>query len=106
MVGYQLRNDLVHGTPTPNVLDKEATDFAESKRRWAFDVFRDYLTLAKDIWAGTVPEIAGHLDGGACGDVCTSLEEYGWPGVVAEYRSSLNPKGSGVDQLPPGATER
>jgi hypothetical protein len=106
MAGYELRSDLVHGTPTPDVLDKEATDFAESTRRWAFDVFRDYLALAKDIGAGTVPEIAGYLDSGACSDVCSSLEEYGWPAIVTEYRASLNPKGSGVDQQSPVATER
>jgi hypothetical protein len=27
MLGYELRNDLVHGTPTPGVPDKEASDF-------------------------------------------------------------------------------
>jgi hypothetical protein len=35
MAGYQLRSDLVHGTPTPDALDTEATKFAEFTRRWA-----------------------------------------------------------------------
>jgi hypothetical protein len=92
MAGYQLRSDLVHGTPTPDVLDKEATAFAEFTRRWAFDVFRDYLTLVKDSGAGTVTEIAAHLDRGPCNDVCSWLEEHGGSSIVAEYRESLKPK--------------
>jgi hypothetical protein len=93
MAGYQLRSDLVHGTPTPDVLDKEATAFAEFTRRWAFDVFRDYLTLVKDSGAGTVTEIAAHLDRGPCNDVCSWLEEHGGSSVVAEYREALRVQG-------------
>lgn len=92
MAGYQLRSDLVHGTPTPDVLDKEAAAFAEFTRRWAFDVFRDYLTLVKSIGAGTVTEVAAHLDSGPCNDVCRWLEENGGSLIVAEYRESLKPK--------------
>ncbi len=89
MAGYQLRSDLVHGTPTSDVLDREATDFAEFTRLWAFDVFRDYLKLAKTISAGTVTAVAGHLDSGPCNDVCSWLEEYGGSSIVAEYRELL-----------------
>ena len=90
--GYTLRNDLVHGSPTPDVLDEEATDLAEFTRLWAFDVLRDYLTLAKDMGAGTVAGIAAHLDRGPCNDVCSWLDEHGGSSVVAEYRESLAPK--------------
>jgi hypothetical protein len=35
MLGYALRSDFLHGSPTSAVPDKEATEFAESKRYWA-----------------------------------------------------------------------
>ncbi len=95
MAGYQLRSDLVHGTPTPDVLDKEATAFAEFTRRWGFDVFRAYLTLVKDIRAGTITEVAAHLDRGPCSDVCSWLEERGGSSIVAEYRDAVRPTQSG-----------
>lgn len=91
MAGYQLRSDLVHGTPTPDVLDSEATEFAEFTRLWAFDVFRDYLTFAAAIQAGTITQIAAQLDNGPCNDVCTWLEEHGGSAVVTEYRGSPTP---------------
>jgi hypothetical protein len=89
MAGYQLRSDLVHRTPTPDVLDKEATEFAEFTRLWAFDVFRDYPSLAIAIGAGTVKEIAAHLDSGPCNDVRSWLDEYSGSSIVAEYTESL-----------------
>jgi hypothetical protein len=39
--GYELRNNLVHGTPTSDVPDAEAERFADITRKRAFDVFRD-----------------------------------------------------------------
>jgi hypothetical protein len=88
MAGYQLRSDLIHGAPTTDVLNKEATDFAEFTRLWAFDVLRDYLTLAHTISADTVTAIVSHLDKGSCTEVCSWLEEHGGSSVVAEYRGS------------------
>jgi hypothetical protein len=64
MLGYALRSDLVHGTPTSGVPDKEATDFAESRRYRAYTVFRDYLKLAEAIEAAEVADIVSHLDVG------------------------------------------
>jgi hypothetical protein len=87
MVGYELRSDLVHGTPTSDVLDKEAIEFAESRRLWAFNVFRDYLKLAKAIGAGTVTDIVTRLDGGPCDEVCSWLEDHGGSSVVDEYKN-------------------
>jgi len=92
VAGYELRNDLVHGSPTPDVLDDEATRLAEFTRMWAFDVLRDYLTLAKHLGAGSVREIAAHLDHGACHDICAWLDEHGGSSIVAEYRDSVTPK--------------
>lgn len=92
MLGYGLRSDLVHGTPTSGVPDREATDFAESRRRWAFDVFRDYLMLAKTIGAATVTEVVSHLDNEHCDRVCAWLEEHGGSEIVAEYKDSRAPK--------------
>ena len=92
MLGYSLRSDLVHGTPTSGVPDKETTDFAESRRRWAFEVFGDYLMLAKTIGAATVTDIIGHLDREHCDKVCTWLEEPGGSAIVSEYKGSLAPK--------------
>lgn len=92
MLGYSLRSDLVHGTPTSSVPDKEATDFAESRRRWAFEVFRDYLVLAKTTRADAVTDIIGYLDREHCDKVCTWLEEHDGSAVVAEYKGSLAPK--------------
>jgi hypothetical protein len=89
IVGYQLRSDLVHGTPTRDVLDEEAAEFAEFTRLWAFDVFRDYLRFATAIGAGTVSEIAVHLDSGPCDDVCSWLKAHGGSSIVAEYKESL-----------------
>jgi hypothetical protein len=87
MNGYDLRSDLIHGTPTPDVSDRRATEFAESRRRWAFEVLDDYLKLAKDIGAVTVKQIVAHLDGGPCDEVCTWLDEQGGSAIVAEYRA-------------------
>jgi hypothetical protein len=92
IAGYQLRSDLVHGTPTFDVLDTEATEFAEFTRRWAFDVFRHYLRLAQVIGADEIAAIVGHLDGGPCIEVCSWLEEHGGSSIVAEYREALGSK--------------
>jgi hypothetical protein len=92
MLSHSLRSDLVHGTPTMDVPDKEATDFAESRRGWAFNVLRDYLKLAKDIGAATVNDVLGHLDAGPCDRVCAWLEEHGGSAIVAEYRNALAPE--------------
>jgi hypothetical protein len=94
MTGYQLRSHLVHGTPTPDVLDTEATKFAEFTRRWAFDAFRDYLAYATAIQAGTVTQITTQLDNGPRNHACTWLEEHGGSAIVAEYHGSLRPPSS------------
>lgn len=94
MLGYSLRSDLVHGTPTSGVPDKEATDFAESRRYWAYTVFRDYLKLAAAIKAAEVTDIIGYLDREHCDKVCAWLEASGGPEIVAEYRKSVAPRAS------------
>jgi hypothetical protein len=89
MLGYLLRSDLVHGKPTSSVPDKEANDFAESRRLWAFNVFRDYLKLANETGAATVDDLVSHLDRDHCADVCSWLGEHGGSDVVDEYKTSL-----------------
>jgi hypothetical protein len=96
MAGYQLRSDLVHGTPTSDVLDTRATEFAEFTRHWAFDVFRYYLRLAKAIDADGIVAVIGHLDRGPCEDACSWLEEHGGNAVVAEYHDTLQPRNERV----------
>jgi hypothetical protein len=86
MAAYRLRSDLIHGTPTSEILEKDATDFAEFRRLWAYRVLRDYLELVRAIGATGVRDVVSYLDGGKCNDVCTWLEEHGGPDVVAEYR--------------------
>lgn len=86
MAAYRLRSDLVHGTPTPEVLENDASDFAEFRRVWAFRVLCDYLELAKAIGATKVQDITSYLDQGKCNDVCDWLEEHGGHSVVAKYR--------------------
>jgi hypothetical protein len=92
MLGYSLRSDLIHGTPTSGVQDKEATEFAESRRYWAYTVFRDYLKLATAIEAAEVTHIVSYLDREHCGKACAWLEASGGPEIVAEYRKSVAPK--------------
>jgi hypothetical protein len=94
MLGYRLRSDLVHGTPTSSVPDKEATDFSETRRLWAFGVFRGYLTLATAIEAATVADIVSYLDREHCGKVCGWLEERDGSEIVAEYKESTATKTS------------
>jgi hypothetical protein len=106
MAGYQLRSDLVHGTPTSDVLDAEATEFAEYTRRWAFDVFRDYLRLAQAIGADEIAAIVGHLDSGPCADVCSWLKDHGGHAIVAEYTESVSPKGPSDGRGAPTTRER
>jgi hypothetical protein len=89
MLGYESRSDLVHGKPTAGVPDKEATGFAETRRLWAFQVFRDYLKLAKTIEATTVYDIVSYLDSQYCDKVCAWLDEHGGTPIVAEYKKSL-----------------
>ena len=89
MLGYDLRSDLVHGTPTNDVLEAEAFDFAERRRLWAFKVLCDYLELALQIHAETVKNMVTHLDDGLCHGVCTWLGERGASRIVAEYEDAL-----------------
>jgi hypothetical protein len=96
MAGYRLRSDLVHGTPTSDVLDTQATEFAEFTRHWAFDVFRNYLRLANAIDADGITAVIGHLDGGPCEDACAWLEEHGGMTIVAGYRDALRPRNEPV----------
>jgi hypothetical protein len=76
MLGYSLRSDLVHGTPTSNVPGKEATDFAETRPLWAFNVFRDYLKLTKATGITTVGDLVSHLDSEHGHEVCACLEGF------------------------------
>lgn len=94
MLGYALRSDLVHGTPTSGVPDKEAADFAESRQYWAYTVFRDYLKLAKATEAAEVADIVSYLDREHCDKACAWLEERGGSEIVAEYRKSMASKGA------------
>jgi hypothetical protein len=86
IAAYRLRSDLIHGTPTSEILEKDATDFAEFRRLWAFRVLCDYLELVRAIGATSVRDVVSHLDSGKCNDVCTWLEEHRGSDVVAEYR--------------------
>jgi hypothetical protein len=86
MGAYTLRSDLIHGNPTPDVLDKDAADFADFRRIWAFRVLCDYLELARSIGATKVREIVSHLDNGKCVEVCAWLKEHGESAIVSEYR--------------------
>jgi hypothetical protein len=88
MVGYELRSNLVHGTPTSEVPDAEAARFAEFTRKRAFDIFRDYLRLSKSIGAQNTADIIAYLDREPCEDICTWLEGHGGSAIVAEYRAS------------------
>lgn len=86
LAAYRLRSDPIHGSPTSEILEKDATDFAEFRRVWAFRVLCDYLELVRAIGATDSRDVISHLDSGRCNDVCTWLEEHGASGVVAEYR--------------------
>jgi hypothetical protein len=86
LLAYDLRNDLIHGAPTSDVIATEALEFAEDRRYWAFRVLRDYLKLAKAIQATTVKDLVTKLDGDACLKVCEWLDDHGGARVVAEYR--------------------
>lgn len=84
---YELRSDLVHGTPTPAVLTADVTEFADDRCRWAFEVLSDYLELVTNIGATTVADVVRYLDEGKCNDVCDWLEAaFGGEDVVGEYR--------------------
>jgi hypothetical protein len=86
MSAYDLRSDLVHGVPTSDVFDEDATDFADDRRRWAWGVLCDYLELVESVGARTVEEIVARLDRDSGNDVCTWLLEQGGADVVREYR--------------------
>jgi hypothetical protein len=86
LCGYDVRSELVHGSPARDYPEAEITEFAESRRRWAFRVLHDYLELAKAIDAKTVEDVVKHLDRGACNDVCSWLEKYGGSKIVDKYR--------------------
>jgi hypothetical protein len=86
MIGYKIRSDLVHGTPTSDL--PEAEGFAAELRRRGFEVLRDYLKLSKAIGAETINDVIAYLTGGTCEDICNWLEEMGASDIVSEYRSS------------------
>jgi hypothetical protein len=100
MAAYRLRSDLIHGTPISEILEKDATDFAEFRRLWAYRVLCDYLELVRAIGATGVRDVVSHLDRGKCNEVCTWLEEHGGSDVVAEYRRIIpapRPSSDGVN---------
>jgi len=86
MAGYRLRSVLTHGAPTSDVLNIEATNFAEFRRHWGFLVLCDYRELATEISAGNVQDVVAYLDDGKCNDVCNWLDENDGSEVVGEYR--------------------
>jgi hypothetical protein len=87
MSAYDLRSDLIHGAPTSDVFDKDATDFADDRKRWAWGVVCDYLELVQTIDAKSVQDVITYLDRNGCNDVCTWLVEQGGADVVREYRN-------------------
>ncbi len=91
--GYDWRDRLIHGQTTHEVNEKDALEFAEDRRLWAFRVFADYLAVATTLGAGSVREVVSHLDTGPARDVCQWLEKQGDHGqkVVEEYREALHP---------------
>lgn len=89
MEAYRLRSDLIHGTPTLEFLEGDATDFAEFCRLWAFRVLCDYLDLVQMTGAEDIRDIVSYLDGGKCNDVCAWLKEHGGSNIVAEYRDTV-----------------
>ena len=89
LAGYHLRSDLVHGTPTGDVLGKAATDFALRLRRWAFQVLSDYLQLVQGLGTTNVLDLVSQLDRGKCIDVCTWLEVNGGQQIVDEYTRAV-----------------
>ncbi len=96
---YDLRSALIHGKPTPEIIDTEATDFADLRRRWAFRVLKDYLELAKSVGATSVSDIISRLDEHECHEVCAWLTQHNGSRVVTEYRKVVpdrpaNPEGT------------
>jgi hypothetical protein len=87
--GYYWRSQLVHGEPTYDVNEKDALEFAEDRRRWAFLVHSDYLKLTATSSFDSVKAVVAHLDAGPANDVCKWLEEQGGEAVVEEYRKML-----------------
>lgn len=104
MAGYQLRNDLVHGTPIADILDEDAKDFADVSRRWAFRVLRDYLELAEQMHAQQIQHIVDRLDTQESTEVCAWLVENGGGGIVGEYRRSIPKAGRQVSSGELGET--
>jgi hypothetical protein len=86
---YALRNDLIHGAPTDDVISAAALEFAETRRLWAFRVLSDYLAFANAIGAKDVGTIVSTLDSDACVKVCNWLDEHGGGRVVEEYRKVI-----------------
>lgn len=87
---YELRNNLIHGAPTVDVINGEALELAEDRRHWAFLVLKDYLKFAKSIEATTVENLTTELDLNACVKVCEWLVEHGGSKVVGEYRKAVS----------------
>lgn len=90
LVGYEIRSALIHGRPTIEIIDDEATEFADFRRLWAFNVFGDYLTLVNTIDAKSLGQVISYLDEGKCIDACSWLEEKGGLKIVEKYRSVIS----------------
>lgn len=88
--GYYWRSQLVHGEPTYEVNEKDALEFAEDRRHWAFLVFSDYLSLTGSASLDSVKAVIAHLDAGPAMDVCRWLDENGGHQVVEEYQGMLD----------------
>ena len=90
LAGYAIRSALIHGRPTIEIIDDEATEFADFRRLWAFKVFSDYLRLVNTIDTKSIAQVISYLDEGKCIEACSWLEERGGLKIVEKYRSVIS----------------
>ncbi len=86
IAAYRLRSDLIHGAPTSEILEKDATDFAEFRRLWAFRVLCDYLELVRAIARCSSSHVHTSLHFPLSTCETTSRTLVAPSDVVAEYR--------------------
>ncbi len=96
LLGYSVRNDLIHGGVTFGFDEKQAEDLRIDRQWWAFGVLKDFLVYIRDSQHDKLLAAMRALDeSDAMRQVIEWFEEHGAEKLVAEYRKAVAVRGSG-----------
>jgi hypothetical protein len=90
LLGYSVRNELIHGGVTFGFDEKAAEDLRLDRQWWAFGVLKDFLVYIRDNEHGKLVEIMRALDrSDSMREVCEWFEQHGGEKLIGEYRKAV-----------------